>query len=224
MSVYYYKDLKILAPFSIVSNEPHFDIQTVSLKTGRVSQGHQRWELSFAVQPEGSETNNLFVDMLVSGQNSPDTMIMPQFAVISETYATYPKEDPSIELTFDGSSDSYVFGTAGALQVGIAAEYGDSTVTLDSSSARGKLMKGTFIKFSEGDKVYIVTSETDLSGSTAVVPIYPSLRRDLSTSATLQYGDDCIFSYYRDIGNSTGITFEDGVLANPGQITLYEAL
>ena len=54
MSVYYYNGAQILAPFTITSNEPMFDMTTISLKTQRASQGAQRWELSFDIIAENS--------------------------------------------------------------------------------------------------------------------------------------------------------------------------
>ena len=84
MAVYYYNGAQILAPFSIYSNEPHFDMTTISLKTQRASQSHQRWELSFNTTLE--ESNQ--VDMLLAAIDEIDTtatMTMPQLPALIVT-------------------------------------------------------------------------------------------------------------------------------------------
>lgn len=202
MAVYYYQGMKILAPFTITSNEPHFDIESISLKTYRVSQGYQRWDVSFDVQPEGNEPQNLLVDMLIGDQSGAATMVMPQFkAVVENSTAT------------------------GSASVNVAGVLGDSTVSLNTSSAAGTLKKGSFISFSNHDKVYILTADLNMGGTTATANIYPTLRLAMPiTTTTLEYGSSCLLTYYRDISTSTNIQFSDGILANPGRINLFEAV
>jgi len=75
--MYYFKGAKILAPLSITSNEPVFDVDTISLSKQRASQGAQRWELSFKTVSSGATEADIFVGM-VTGISSAETMIMPQ--------------------------------------------------------------------------------------------------------------------------------------------------
>lgn len=202
MAVYYYKELPILAPFVITSNEPHFDVTTLSLKTQRVSQGHQRWELSFDVQAEMNDPDRLLVDMLTEDQSLPDTMVMPQFKNVVETTTA-----------------------SGSVTVNSTTAVGATTVSLNSSAASGILKKGSFVKFSNHSKVYIVTEDSNFLISTASLSLYPSLKASVPSSTTsLLYGDSCSFSYYRDIATMTNIQFTDGILSNPGRINLFEAV
>jgi len=202
MAVYYYKNSQILAPVSIVSNEPMFDMTTVSLKTRRASQGHQRWELSFNVQP----IDNNIEEILLSGVDNlnSETMIMPQLSTVEER-----------------------FTASGPLSVAITGNKNSTSVAITNLVTNlGTLPKGYFIKFSSHDKLYIVKEDASFNASTGTttVQIYPKLVEEVSTGSNLLVGTSVVFSYYKDINNQTGITFTDGVLANPGTITLLEAI
>ena len=62
-------------------------------------------------------------------------------------------------------------------------------ITNDGVSS-GTLKTGDFIKFSNHDKVYMLTEDVNLDGSTIVgLPIFPSLRTAVSSSTTVQYND-----------------------------------
>jgi len=202
MAVYYYKNSQILAPVSIVSNEPMFDMTTVSLKTRRASQGHQRWELSFNIQP----TDNNIEEALLAGVNNlnSETMVMPQM--------------PSVVNRFSFSGPA----TVSALALTNSTEI----VIDDTITNSGTIPKGYFIKFNTSDKIHIVTSDATFNSSNTgvTVNIYPKLTEDISSGSELLTGNSVLFSYYKDINNQTGITFTDGVLANPGTITLLEAI
>jgi len=196
MAKYYYEGAEIVTPFSVVSNEPHFDMTTVSLKTQRASQGYQRWELSFNTV----NTSSTAVDALlaaVDGIDSSRTFTMPQ--IVDHTLSTTP--------TLQGAENA-----------------GDSHFVVDLSSATGVLPKGSFIKFSNHNKVYITTMDADFSPSTGSlqVNIYPSLVANISSANTLDIAPD--LSYYVDIDNQQGITFSDGVLSSAGTINLIEAI
>jgi hypothetical protein len=86
---YYFEGYEILAPLTIVSNEPMYDIDTISLKKQRSSQGVQRWELSFRVL---SQTP---ADLLVSLTNfdTAQTMTMPQLNEVNDKLSSvnFPK-------------------------------------------------------------------------------------------------------------------------------------
>jgi len=202
MAVYYYKNSQILAPVSIVSNEPMFDMTTVSLKTRRASQGHQRWELSFNIQP----TDNNIEEALLAGVDNlnSETMVMPQMPSVVNRFS------------FSGSATVSTTALANATTVSIS----------DTVTNSGTIPKGYFIKFNTSDKIHIVTSDAtfDSSGTGVSVNIYPKLTEDINSGSQLLTGNSVVFSYYKDINNQTGITFTDGVLANPGTITLLEAI
>jgi len=196
MANYYYKGSLIVTPFTILSNEPFFDMTTVSLKTQRASQDHQRWELNFVTV----DTPDTEVDTLlgaITGLDSSETMIMPQLPSVDKARTT------SGDMTITAITSS------GATSVPIGNNNGNL------------LPKGSFIKFSNHDKIYITTADRLSNG---VVNIYPALRQSLTTSHTCKTGSDVILTYFRSIDNATGITFTDGVLSNVGSITLVEAI
>jgi hypothetical protein len=200
MSVYYYKGAKILAPFTITSNEPMYDVDTVSLKKQRASQNVQRWEISFNVIGEPDTQVDMFL-AAVTGLENADTMVMPQM--------------PSVDTAKTVSVDT--------IPVLVAGTANDTSLTLNGSGITGIIPKGTFFKFSNHGKVYVTTSEADLSGN-PVVNFYPALRENVAIAQNFLIGDGAVFSYYTNIDNQTGITFTDGVLSNSGTITLVEAL
>jgi len=201
MSVYYYNGSQILAPLQITSNEPVYSTDSVSLKQLRASQGAQRWEISFNVL-----TNNNAADLLLGSIDEIDSsrsMVMPQLKEVSDRNT----------LVTDISS------------VAAAASGGNSLVTVLKTGNSGLLPRGSFVKFSNHDKVYIVKQDVNFSGTgTVSVSIYPALTVALTTSHSLVMRDAVDFTYYRSVDDITGITYSDGILADPGRITLIEAL
>lgn len=196
---YQFKGADILAPLSITSNEPVFEMTTVSLKTQRASQGTQRWELTFTTANSAANEAEALLGS-VEGITSTSTMVMPQLpSIVAGNTAT----------------------TTQVIDAGVAA--GLSTVTIVSD---GVILKGSFIKFNNHDKLYMVTADVAASVASAPVDvdIYPSLRSAVTTSHTLNTGSSAVLTYYRSIDNAMGISFTDGILSNQGTINLIEAL
>lgn len=192
---YYFKGAKILAPLTITSNEPVYDVDTVSLSKQRASQGAQRWELAFSTATSNETEAEMLVGV-ITDMNVADTMVMPQL--------------PSVDLANTVSTTLVVDAEAAA---------GASAVTVVSD---GVLSKGSFVKFSGHDKIYMVTA--DVASGTAPVSIYPKLRSAVSTSHTLDTGSSVMLSYYRDVSNLRGLKFTDGILSSTGVINLVEAI
>jgi hypothetical protein len=195
MSVYYFNGAQILAPLSIISNEPIYDVDTVSLSKQRAYQGAQRWEISFNTVTTSETEADMLVGM-ITGITTAQNMIMPQL--------------PSVDLANTATS---------TLAINANQAAGQSSVTIVSD---GIISKGSFIKFSNHAKIYMVTA--DVVAGTAPVSIYPSLRSAVTTAHTFQTGGSATFNYYRDIDNSRGITFDDGILSTTGIVRLVEAL
>jgi len=192
---YYFKGAKILAPLSITSNEPVYDVDTVSLSKQRASQGAQRWELAFNTTTSDATEADMLVGVIDS-ITSAETMVMPQL--------------PSVAR----------LNTAGvSLVINANASGGASSVTVVSD---GIISKGSFIKFSNHDKVYLVTA--DVAAGTVPVSIYPSLRSAVTTAHTMNTGASVSLRYYRDVSNLRGLTFTDGILSSTGTVNLVEAL
>jgi hypothetical protein len=195
MSVYYFNGAQILAPLSIISNEPVYDVDTVSLSKQRASQGAQRWEISFNTVTTPETEADMLIGM-ITGIATAQTMIMPQL--------------PSVDV-------ANTVGSGRAITTNISA--GGSSVTVNLN---GVLSKGSFIKFSNHSKIYMVTANVN-SGINPVL-IYPSLRSSVTTAHTVLTGTGVLLNYYRDIDSSRGITFNDGVLSSTGIVSLVEAL
>jgi len=201
MAVYYFEGEQIVTPFTIASNEPMYDVDTISLKKQRASQGVQRWELSFSVVSENPA--DLLVNT-ISSFDSVNTMVMPQLNKVEER-----------------------FSKAGTVTVANNQIKGANTVEFSRTNVFGIIPKGYFIKFSNTDhnKVYMVLNDVELLGlGTATCNIYPSLHADVSAGTTVYTGQQVKISYYRDISDIKGITYSDGVLSNPGTINIIEAV
>ena len=192
---YTFNGASILAPFKITSNQPIYETDTVSLSKQRASQGAQRWELTFTTATSDATEADMLVGM-ITGLATASTMTMPQ-----------------IPSAANGN-------TAGvSLAISVAAAAGLSAVTVVSD---GIIKKGSFIKFSNHDKIYMVTA--DVAAGTAPVSIYPSLRTAVAITDTFKTGSSAILTYYRDIDSTQGLTFTDGLLSSAGSISLTEAI
>jgi hypothetical protein len=201
MTVYYFEGSPIVAPLTIQSNEPVFVADTVNLKQQRASQGAQRWELSFQIQTKDIE-EDYFVGV-VTGLNQAKTMVMPQLFSV----------DKKVTVTTAGSAS--------------ATSAGANSVSINFSTAAKLLPKGSFIKFANHSKIYMVTANVTTQSTAVSVPIYPSLRVAVSAATAVYHPGSSVkptLQYYRDLETLQGVTYEDGILVNPGTIKLLEAL
>jgi len=200
MATYYYNGAQILAPFSIISNSPVYESDTVSLKRLRSSQGHQRWELSFECIANDNLAD-LFIDS-IKDLDTADSMIMPQFKEVEDL------------CTLSGTAT-----------VTSTTAVNASSVTITNTSINGVLKKGSFVKFSNHSKVYTLTADLNmsLSGNQSVL-IFPKLVKEVPANSTMNYGSNCVISYFKEITDLKGMSFADGILADMGSINLTEAL
>ena len=207
---YYFKGAQILAPYRIVSNQPIYETDSVSLAKQRASQGVQRWEISFDTLATSDNEVELLLGV-IENLATADTMVMPQL--------------PSVEKGTDASTN---------LTLTLGAAAGDTSARVDSD---GFVKKGAFFKFSNHTKLYMLTSEIEVSESvnqaTGVITrtdleqsftFYPPLKTAVTTAHTMDTGADAQLSYYRDIDNQAGITFQDGILSSTGSVSLIEAI
>jgi len=207
---YYFKGAQILAPYTIVSNQPIYETDSVSLAKQRASQGVQRWEISFDTLATGDNEADLLLGV-IENLATADTMVMPQL--------------PSVEKGTDASTN---------LTLTLGAAAGDTSARVTSD---GFVKKGAFFKFSNHTKLYMLTSEIEVSESvdlsTGVVTrtdleqsftFFPALKTAVTTAHTMDTGADAQLSYYRDIDNQVGITFKDGILSSTGSVSLTEAI
>ncbi len=159
---YYYKGAKILAPLTIRSNEPIYEVDTVSLTKQRASQGVQRWEISFNTVTSGDTEADMLVGT-ITNMTASTTITMPQI--------------PSVVAG----------NTAGvSLVINANVNAGLSAVIIASD---GVIKKGSFIKFSNHDKLYMVTADVaaigtltgsiDATASTSVVGVGTAFTTEL---------------------------------------------
>jgi len=207
MTAYYYQGSPILAPLSITSNQPMFSIDTVSLKQSRTAQNSQRWELSFDVLTNDNAVNLLLssIDNLSSAQ----TMVMPQLKEVDDA-TTIANDTDGTELFISATG---------------VEPAGETTINLTRTAGQGLLPKGSFVKFSNHNKIYILKTEINFDTFTSGnVEIYPSLRVATAVNTEMLVGAEAILRYYTSIDNASGITYSDGILASPGKIDIVEAL
>jgi hypothetical protein len=161
---YQFEGQDILAPLTIASNEPMFDVDTISLQKQRASQNVQRWELSF-------ETASNDVTDLLAAVGNFDTV----------------KTMPMIQLQ-----------------------------TVNDRLGTVNFPKGAFVTGSNG-KVYMVKED---ASSVLANNLYPTPPSGLTYSTVA----NAVISYYRDIDDLRGVTFQDGILASSGTVTIIEAI
>ena len=201
---YTFQGQDIVAPFRLSSNEPVFSADTVNLRVRRVKQGAQRWEMEFKVVMQ--DPSSTFADMLTTFHDAV-TLEMPQLNVRGEVISS-------------GTSTSTINTFSGTQQAG------DDTIAISGLGIGNTVNKGRFIKFDNHDKIYMITATVTGTGND-FLNIYPSLRVAVLGTTQVMYRDnvDAItFTAYRDVDNTQGITYTDGVLSDLGRISLIEAL
>lgn len=202
MSVYYYRGVAIAAPLTIESNEPFFVSDTLSLRQERVFQGAQRWELSFTLKFRDDEDS--YMSSIFSADNNSETMTMPQL------------------LTVDKKASQ-----GGVLTVATGAAVNASSVMVSASSEGYLVPKGSFVTFEGHTKVYLVR-EDFIGGDTATpMLVYPNLVEPAYISDVVAHPGSAVkpqLTYYTSTETLRGVTYEDGVLIDPGTIKLIEAV
>jgi hypothetical protein len=97
------------------------------------------------------------------------------------------------------------------------------------SGITGLIPKGTFIRFSNHTKVYMVAANATGLGATAVtLQIYPKLRVAVDAAATppttFTYKDDVLLNCVYDTDNIIGMLYSDGIMMDMGSVRLVEKL
>lgn len=92
MKKYQFEGYDIATPFTIVSNEPMFDIDAISLKKQRSSQGVQRWELGFNLVPT-NEPSSLLLNII--DFDDVKSMPMPQLNDVNKRVGTTTASPPT---------------------------------------------------------------------------------------------------------------------------------
>jgi len=187
--------LVFTAPMSVISNQPAFISDTLSLKRKASSQNAQRWEISAGIAPT-NDTSAMLVHSVKNGYTKVIYIRMPQPFGVSLVPA-------SRNLTLNGAH------LATSAFVSIAGLSGS------------QMVEGEFIAFTGDSKVYLVVG----AGVNGIgVEIYPPLRRDLANNAVITHGDEVTLAARYDSDTQLGMKYTDGVLVNPGTLKFVEAL
>lgn len=156
----------------------------VSGKVQRIKTGAQHW--SFKLQSPSMTRAEFMADysflVQLDGQVTSFTIIPPEIGSARGT--------ASGTLTNDAT---------------VAA--GQSACQTDGGS--GTLLKGDLIKFSNHDKVYMVTADKTISGTNDAISFYPPLVTGITNSTTVTY-DNVPVKVYMDKDEVKFITQTDG--------------
>lgn len=201
----------IVTPFNISSGESASLVNTASNKASFVRNGGFHFTLTMGIRP---------YNLRVGEQNKRYWEIV-----------TYLSANPFFKVPLINMYRAPIYDTAPQITVNGEHLPGDNTVSVTSTSE--KLYPGTFIRFSNKDKVYQVLSHP--SGSNTVtlshplaakVPagtelIYDEADQFLNDGTMLQgvYGK----FLNEDFGNPVN-RIEDGIIGNIGPLSLKEKL
>jgi len=189
--------IRFVAPTSIISNQPSFVQDTVSLKRQTNSRGVQRWEIKTNLEPSNSSADFL-VHSITVGHNNIFNIQVPQVFRLKESDKTT---------------------TSGIVSLFTQGQLNSSTISITGNN--GQISKGEFIKFGNHDKVYIVTETRNGNGN---LEIYPPLRMVTNAGTSIAYGSSVTMKVRFDTDTVLGITYTDGILSDPGAVTFIEAI
>lgn len=188
---------KFAAPTTVRTNHPSTGSDTLSLKRYTTRRTAQRWEIVSNVEPLSYGAQDLFVSLVTKGTAVPVTVTMPQ-----NFGAKHALTSNSVSVVSASPA------SAGASQVAIT---GNS----------GRIPKGTFIKFSNHGKVYMLTQNTD---DNSPLYLYPTLRTAVPAGASVYFKDDVMMTCLYETDLVKGMVYSDGILMDLGSITLVEKL
>jgi alpha-amylase/alpha-mannosidase (GH57 family) len=191
--------VRFVAPMTIKSNQPVFSMDTLSLKRQTTSQKAQRWEITTNLEPSNTSID-YFMSSVLNGFDHTITIQMPQLLQTKARTSTI----------------------RGDLIITANAVKGQTTVQAGNGVATGNIYRGEFIKFGNDDKVYLV--KQDFIGGVGNLEIYPPLRKNTPNGTSVLYRDNVLMHCLYDTTTVLGITYKDGILSDPGSITLIEDL
>ena len=204
---YQWEGLDILAPLTFKSNQTVWTVEKLDKSIDRLSHPSQRWDLSFAVKSNEGEN---FAFRALTGDFSVASF-MPMPSLLRSDHKSSLNGRPAV----------------GAIKLESTAAAGVSTVTIKNSVATSFAVGvGTFVQFSNHNKVYVMTSDRTFPASTAATTMnfFPKLRVSVPANTTVKFYDEVTYHYYLDTNNLQGITYVDGQLFGIDNVSLWEAL
>jgi len=182
---------KFVAPIRVESIVPSFVSDSLSLKRNARKRSGHRWEIASRLEPLSHTSNGLFALFVKKGNTGIYKLKMPQ---------NY------------GAVQSRRF-TPGTHTATASVDSTDIQVTTNSF-----VPAGTFIQFTNSNKVYLTLTDRNGSGP---VEIEPRLHKSLANTS-FNWRDDVIMLAYLEVGAVRGMSFTDGILMDNGELTFVE--
>jgi len=213
-----------VAPIRVISKTSVRGSDTLNLKRSRYRTSAQRWEIEtdtaimdgnpdlFAHQIEKDSIDAFYVRTPLPVKKGTVTQGMSRGAVGDSV--AYPLASATELVNSSGTGD-VVSGHAGAESV--------LGISLDASSS---IFKTDFIRFNGHDKVYMVTKVDSIvpASHTANITIFPALIESVLPAETIYLGTRATMKVTYDFNSILGVSYVDGILADPGRLTLIEDL
>jgi hypothetical protein len=186
---------RFTAPLTVRSNQPVFVADALSLKRSISKSTAQRWEIETNVEPLSVSAQDLMVNLVTKGFSESVLIRVPQ------NYG-------AVKALTANNTTVTVSGSVNSSQVIVA-------------SSIGLIPSGTFLKFGNYNKMYMATSSLQNNG---ILNIFPALRSAVAAGTTLYFRDDVLINFLYDTDTVIGMSYEDGILMNPGTLKLIEKL
>ena len=140
-----------------------------------------------------------------------DSILLADFGDSTEEY---PTADPILSNNGD-----MAFGKGTAEAQNRAAGYSTIEMTLNEGS---EAFEGTFIKFANHSKVYLIQSINAIYDNTLAITLYPSLRSNVSPGEKVYLGNKVTARMNYEIDSIVGMRYSDGTMSDPGTVRLVE--
>jgi hypothetical protein len=186
------------APLTVISNQPAFVSDAVSLGRVVTSQGVQRWEVEANLSPT-SDPAAIMAHNVSNGYASKFYIRMPQ--------------------PYRGAASKSPVGVTIQTSGGLSA--GATNMNLIIGGGGGEIAIGEFFQFTGHNKVHVVTN-TGTAGT--AVGFYPPCRASVTTGTSVIFGDRVTMHARYDTNTSLGIKYVDGVQTDPGSFRFIEEL
>ena len=189
--IYRYQGYPIVTPVDILIDEPAFTSTNTNMKELRSTSGlNSRWRLTFNIMydawvSESSDINvgSFFVDS-VTKRNTTSTMEMVQHTFIDrhnpfKTGGFNSNASTStMTINVPGQVDS------GSTSATISITLADGSIPSDNLG-NSAILAGTFVQFSNHNKLYLVTENVVHSNSTVTLNFFPGLKETVPASSTI---------------------------------------
>lgn len=188
---------RLVVPMTVKSNQPVSAPDTLSLKRQVSRRPAQRWEISTNVEPLSSSAHKLFVSLVTRGYSEAVQVLMPQ--------------------NYGAKLARTSVSSAPSTNAGFVAR--DTQLTIKDCA--GLIPLGTFIKFANHSKIYMLTEDCVDNGT---LNIYPSLQTAVPNDTQFTFKDDVILTAQYDLDTVIGMSYSDGILMDMGNVTFIEKL